>query len=319
MSQTIVTPIGANAESEHLDAIHQENPHLAHHYDTPRHQYEAGKLGIWIFLVTEILFFAGLFCAYTIYRTERPEVFNWGHQFLDWRLGGLNTIILLTSSLTAAWAVRCAQIGYRRALIVNIVATIALAFGFLGIKYVEYSHKFHEGLLPGHHFAPSEEAWEIESFRAKHPHAADLAEALEAYQASREKAGKSGKAHHDAKAVEGQIAPVVPSRLRELLRNPEATQPLVDIGAIRNPEVEPQEGLLRPKYAHVFFSIYFFMTGLHGIHVIAGIIVWIWLLRRTIAGHFGPKFFGPIDFGALYWHLVDLIWIFLFPLLYLVS
>src|SRR5512143_4254964 len=102
---------------------HGHNPFLAHHFDTPRAQFEAGKLGIWLFLVTEILFFSGLFCAYTIYRTLDPDVFEWGHYFLDTKLGALNTSVLIFSSLTAAWAVRNAQLQQHRALVMNILLT----------------------------------------------------------------------------------------------------------------------------------------------------------------------------------------------------
>ncbi|HEY5957558.1 MAG TPA: cytochrome c oxidase subunit 3 [Polyangiaceae bacterium] len=291
----------------HEDDVHARNPALAHHFDTPRHQFEAGKLGIWLFLITEVLFFAGLLCAYTVYRSQHPEVFRWAHHFLDWKLGAINTLVLLASSLTAAAAVRFAQLGQRNALLAAIVLTVVGAFGFLGIKYVEYSHKFHDGLLPGSHFAPHEEAWETEAFSHKHPAAAKLAKDLSAWFAARDpNASKTDK-------------PVMPDGLQAQLRNTEATRPLMEAGVIGNPAWVAAEGMGRPKLAHVFFSVYFLLTGLHGIHVVAGIIVWLWLLRRAVAGEFGPRFFGPVDYGALYWHLVDLVWIYLFPLLYLVS
>lgn len=300
---------------EHLDEMHERNPALAHHFDTPRHQFEAGKLGIWLFLVTEVLFFSGLFCAYSVYRTEHPEVFRWAHHFLDWRLGAANTLILLASSLTAAAAVRFAQLGQRRALLASLVVTIGLAFGFLGIKYIEYSHKIHDGLLPGKFFAPHEEAWQTDAFAHKHPAARRLADDLSAWFASR--AVPSGKVGTKAPASTTPVA--LPLHIREQLRNDDATKPLIEAGIIGNPAWVGAEGMGRPKLAHAFFSIYFFLTGLHGVHVLAGIVVWLWLLKRAIRREFGPKFFGPIDFGALYWHLVDLVWIYLFPLLYLVS
>src|SRR5689334_3432818 len=160
------------------DPIHAANPHLAHHFDTPQQQFDAGKLGIWLFLLTEVLFFSGLFCAYTIYRAMRPEVFVYAHYFLNTKLGALNTCVLLGSSLTAAWAVRNAQLGETRKLMVNIVITIACACTFMVVKYFEYAHKFHDGLLPGPHFAPTEQVWELPSFKKKHPEAAEYAEHL---------------------------------------------------------------------------------------------------------------------------------------------
>src|SRR5262245_10109801 len=147
--------------------IHAHEPHLAHHFDTPRQQFEAGKLGIRLFLVTEILFFSGLFCAYTVYRTLDPDVFEWGHYFLDTKLGALNTSVLIFSSLTAAWTVRNAQLRQHGALALNIVLTLACASTFMVVKYEEYSHKFHAGLLPGKHFNPTEEVWELPSYHRK--------------------------------------------------------------------------------------------------------------------------------------------------------
>jgi cytochrome c oxidase subunit 3 len=402
---------------------HNEYPYVQHHFDSPGQQLEAGKLGIWLFLVTEILFFAGLFCAYTIYRAKYPEVFYWAHFYLDTKLGAANTIVLILSSLTAAWAVRNAQLGQQKQLTINILITIACACTFMGIKYVEYSHKAHEGLLPGPAFDPQHELWENEDFKAKHPqsvaamdtlqkglaeHRAKLAEAAKkpaapsaaaqgtsaaaddaaeqpdpaarATAAAVEDAegegqpkddaaaepkdvaaeGNQGKAAEPAAeagdptdaaakpaaAADGEAEPdptiaarpedptvaaaaatpasadepvseaiFLASAIRKL--SPEAAQPLIDAGIIRRTS-EGGAQLRRPDRAHMFFGVYFFMTGLHGAHVLIGIIVWVWLLLRALKGQFGPKYFGPIDFAALYWHLVDLIWIYLFPLLYLI-
>jgi len=214
---------------------------LGHHFKDHGHQFNTGKLGIWLFLGQELLFFGGLFCAYAIYRGMHPEIFVEGHHFLDTKWGAINTCVLLFSSLTAAWSVRAAQLNQQGVLKACIAVTILCAFGFLGIKYIEYSHKFHEGILWAGEFAPSAEAMD---------HALGGAEANQ--------------------------------RLK------------------------------------VFFSIYFVMTGLHGLHVIGGIIAYFYLFARAAKGHFHSGYYGPVDFIALYWHLVDLIWIFLFPLLYLI-
>ena len=111
------------------------DPHLAHHFETPGQQAESAKLGMWLFLATEILFFGGLFCAYAVYRGNHPEVFIYAHQFLDKILGGINTLVLICSSLTMAWAVRAAQLGKRKRLVALLTATVLLATTFLGIKY----------------------------------------------------------------------------------------------------------------------------------------------------------------------------------------
>jgi cytochrome c oxidase subunit 3 len=269
---------------------------LAHHFDTPAQQFDAGKLGVWLFLLTEVLFFSGLFCAYSVFRSARPEIFYYAHYFLDPRLGALNTCVLLVSSLTAALAVRSAQLGQRRRLILNIVITLLCAFTFLGVKYVEYSHKIETGLLPGVRFNPTQQLWETPAFKHQHPAAADFAERL------RRRAAEPA-------------TPPMPSELARPTR--ETLEPLFRAGVL-GPHAEFPDLPSRPNNAHLFFSLYFFMTGLHGLHVLGGIGLWGWLLVRAARSEFGPSYFGPIDGAALYWHLVDLIWIYLFPLLYLI-
>jgi cytochrome c oxidase subunit 3 len=276
MSDTTAAPVAAGGHGQDAHAHGHHDPFLAHHFDTPLQQFEAGKLGIWLFLVTEILFFSGLFCAYTVYRTLDPDVFEWGHYFLDTKLGALNTCVLLFSSLTAAWAVRNAQLRQHRHLVVNIVLTLLCAATFMTVKYEEYSHKFHAGLLPGTHFQPTEEVWELPSYAEK-----------------------------NGPPPEGLLDD--PPKKEAI----EAADKLITRG---HPyRFEP------PPHAARFFGIYFCMTGLHGIHVLAGMIVWLWMLVKALKKQFGPTYFGPVDYAALYWHLVDLIWIYLFPLLYLID
>lgn len=275
----------------------RKHPFLAHHFDTPRQQFEAGKLGIWVLLVTEVLFFSGVFCAYIVYRSFRPEVFLYAHYFLDTKLGALNTCVLLASSLTAAWAVRNAQLKQRRMLVANIAITIACALTFMGVKYVEYSHKYELGLLPGKNFNPGAQLWELDTFKSRHPEAAAYAASMRAGMAQMQ-TGDAGAAR-PARPTRKQIAP------------------LVEAGVLGERALHPNLPS-HPTNAHTFFGLYFLMTGLHGFHVLVGIGVWGWLLVRAYGGEFGPSYFGPIDYAALYWHLVDLIWIYLFPLLYLI-
>ncbi|HEY3500293.1 MAG TPA: cytochrome c oxidase subunit 3 family protein [Polyangiaceae bacterium] len=326
-----VPPAAAHAAHDHDhggDGHHHnaEYPFLAHHFDTPSQQFEAGKLGIWLFLLTEVLFFAGLFCAYTVYRGMRPEVFVYAHYFLDTKLGAVNTCVLLVSSLTAAWAVRNAQLRQQKLLMINIVVTIACACTFMVVKYFEYSHKVHDGLLWGPNFAPKHQVWELPAFKKKHPEAAAYAEKL-AEQAKKKAAtpasapaspapaATAGAADH---AQGAQHAAANAARDESIARpTREQIEPLLAAGLIGE-KAEQREGVSRPRNAHVFFSIYFFMTGLHGLHVLIGIGIFVWLLIKASKGVFGPYYFGPIDYAALYWHLVDLIWIYLFPLLYLI-
>jgi cytochrome c oxidase subunit 3 len=181
------------------------------------------------------------------------------------------------------------------------------------VKYAEYSHKFHDGLLPGARFHPTEQVWETQSFKHKHPAAAEYAERLTEEAKAKGGEGAEPKAAEATPHAAG--AEAVHAKATERVTE-EELEPLIAAGVLgekaENPTVPS-----KPRNAHVFFSIYFFMTGLHGIHVLAGIGVWVWLLLRARKGVFNSMYFGPIDYAALYWHLVDLIWIYLFPLLYL--
>jgi len=238
-----------NSHMPENEAATEHPRFLAHHFDTPGQQFESGKLGMWIFLVTEILFFGGLFCAYAVYRANHPEIFVYAHQFLDKYLGATNTCVLIVSSLTMAWGVRCAQLGQRRGLVVCMALTLACASVFLGVKYVEYKQKWEHGLLWGERFDPADHQTNASGDDAGH---------------------------------------------------------------------EQTDHGTRPPNVHIFFGIYFAMTGLHAIHVILGMIAITWILVRGAKGHFNSQYFGPVDYVGLYWHVVDLIWIFLFPLLYLI-
>lgn len=212
---------------------------LAHHFDTPAQQFDAAKLGMWVFLAQELLFFSGLFVAYGVYRSWYPEMFRAAAHQLNKEMGATNTVVLLFSSLTAALAVRASQVGNRKATGRLILVTIGCACMFLVIKFFEYKHKFEAGLLPG---------------RFYHPHLEHLA-----------------------------------------------------------PNSPPL-----PENTDTFFSIYFMMTGVHGVHVLVGIGVLVWVFLRNSRGEFSKDFFTPVDIVAIYWHLVDLVWIYLFPLLYLI-
>lgn len=270
---------------------HGDKPFLAHHFEDEDHQFDSGKLGIWAFLVTEILFFSGLFCAYVIYRAMHPEVFTFASNALDTQMGAINTGVLIFSSLTAAWAVRNAQLGQKTGLIVNLSITILCAFGFMGIKYLEYSHKFHLGLFPGDKYEAKEGAYGDESKGNANTVAFTSPEEEESAEETEPGVAFSRGDTAEAELAEEELAPWNDPNV------PETTK----------------------RKLKIFFGIYFCMTGLHGIHVLIGILVLGWLLTRAIRGHFTPTYYGPIDFAALYWHLVDLIWIYLFPLLYLIN
>ena len=212
-----------------LDKAHTA---LAHHFEDMEQQREASSLGMWAFLVTEIMFFGGVFVGYAVCRSMYPAAFGEASKQLNVVLGATNTALLICSSLTMAFAVRSAQLNQRNPLVVFLFLTVLLGTAFLGIKALEYSHKFHEHLVPGVSFA----------FEGQHPRGAQL-----------------------------------------------------------------------------FFCFYFAMTGLHALHMIIGIGIMVWLIINAHRGRFTPDYYSPVEMAGLYWHFVDVVWIFLFPLLYLIS
>jgi cytochrome c oxidase subunit 3 len=274
--------------------------HVDHHFENAEQQYQSAKLGMWLFLVTEILFFGGLFCAYTVYRANHPEIFVFGHHFLDKNLGALNTVILICSSLTIAWAVRAAQLKQMKILKLMLWLTIACAVGFMSVKYVEYSHKWHDGLLWARQYNP----------QAAHSGRAE------------EHGAEERPAAAEAPPTAASAEPTVPSSSDGAASErsnigPAAAGPA---GLAGSEEESAAENVIipEPANARIYFSIYFLMTGLHGIHVLGGIGAMLWLLWGVRQGIFATGHFTRVDMVALYWHVVDLIWIYLFFLLYLI-
>ncbi len=261
-------------------------PHLAHHFETPQQQFASNKLGMWIFLATEVLFFSGLFVAYAVYRANHPEVFIYASTLLDKSLGGLNTVVLITSSFTMALAVRLAMLGQTRKLVAALVVTLVLAGGFLGVKAVEYQHKWKHGLMWGQHYDPHHE----------------------------DHGDHEGEAHGHAGDTRAEAADEAAEDRSNIARSATGPSGLAKPGETHTIVHEDD-----PSNVHIFFGIYFAMTGLHGLHVIIGMGLILWLILRARRGEFSRKYFTPVDLVGLYWHLVDLIWIFLFPLLYLIG
>jgi cytochrome c oxidase subunit 3 len=200
-------------------------------------QLEASTFGMWVFLVTEIMFFGGMFMVYILYRHMYPEAWTYGSHHLNVTLGALNTAVLICSSLTMVLAVRSAQIGSRKGQIVNLILTILFGAVFLGVKYFEYAEKFRLHLVPGPHFNMTGEI----------------------------------PAAHD------------------------------------------------PLHQQLFFSAYFMLTGVHAAHMIVGIGIMLVMLTMAIRNKFSPEYYTPMEISGLYWHFVDVVWIFLFPLLYLLG
>jgi cytochrome c oxidase subunit 3 len=288
---------------------HAHPDFLRHHFDTPKQQFEAGKLGMWLFLATEVLLFGGLFCGYAIWRGNHPELFKYGSQFLQVKWGAINTAVLILSSLTMAAGVTAAQRNQQRLLKIFLTLTLAGAVGFLGIKYVEYKHKFDEGWFPGMRFyekpGPQSHTWAS-------GHGVETAEAgAGALSANPPSPGPLGvEPSNIAPAAVGPLGLDESALETDEPHEPEHEDEAHTIHPLQDPD--------RPANAHMFFNIYFMMTGLHGIHVLVGGIMLVWLLIGAMKGRFSSAYFTPVDLGGLYWHVVDLIWIFLFPLFYLI-
>ncbi len=206
---------------------------VAHQFDDMEQQVKSSTLGMWVFLLTEIMFFGGMFCAYTVYRTMYPEAFASTSHHMDPLAGGVNTAVLICSSLTMALAVRSAQIGSKKALIWFLIFTMIFGAAFLGVKAYEYHAHWVDAKVPGFNFT------------------------------------------------------------------------------YEQPEFFHQ--------AQILFCFYFFMTGFHALHMVIGLGLMTYLLVASVKGRFGPSYYTPVEIGGLYWHFVDIVWIFLFPLLYLIG
>ncbi|MDX6385144.1 MAG: cytochrome c oxidase subunit [Blastocatellia bacterium] len=240
--------------TEELATTHEGSHRaLQHHFENMEQQREAGTLGMWVFLVTEIMFFGGLFLAYTIYRYQYPGAFATASNHLDIKLGAINTVVLIFSSFTMAMAVYSTQIGRQRSTIICLILTMILGATFLGIKAVEYHDKYNDHLIPGH---------------------------------------------------------LIPGRPFD----PEVAKP----GDTDPHKLHMVEGAT-VQNVQLFYWIYFAMTGMHALHMIIGLGIMAVLLIMAWRGRFSPEYYAPVEISGLYWHFVDIIWIFLFPLLYLLG
>jgi cytochrome c oxidase subunit III len=223
--------IAAHADG-HGHHVHAHHPAQQHHFETLQQQAEASTLGMWIFLVTEVMFFGGLFMAYMLYRIWYPVAWSHGSEELDIVLGGFNTVVLILSSLTMALAVRAAQTGFQKATVNWLIVTMLLGLVFLVVKFFEYKHKYDIGHIPGPNFI---------------------------------------------------------------------------------------SGPNDPAELQLFISLYFAMTGLHALHMVIGFVLLTVIAWMAYRGRFSPEWYTPVEMSGLYWHFVDIVWIFLFPLLYLVD
>jgi cytochrome c oxidase subunit 3 len=213
---------------------HAETLALREQFDTEEQQKDASTLGMWIFLITEIMFFGGMFAAYTIYRSAYPTVFGVASTSLNVTIGAINTCVLLLSSFTMVMAVRAGQLGQRNMIIFFLIITLIFGCVFLGVKAYEWTEKYEE------HHMPGQAAFHLEGTPLQGP-------------------------------------------------------------------------------AKLFFSLYFAMTGLHALHMVVGVGILTFIILETKKGKYSADYYTPIDIAGLYWHFVDIVWIFLFPLLYLID
>ena len=231
---------------------HVTLPQLRHHFETEEQQREAGSFGMWLFLLTEIMFFGGMFFAYLLYRNWYYEPFVVASNQLSIPLGTLNTAILITSGFFMALGVYYAEVRERKMLVIMLWLTTIFGLAFLGVKTVEYHEKWEKHHIPGASF-------NVKEF---------INPPIDA---------KTGKADQ----------PALPPDLAQ------KTQ--------------------------IFFFLYFAMTGMHAVHMIIGIVLLFWLIYRANRGEFSAGYVAPIENFGLYWHFVDIVWLFLFPLLYLIN
>jgi cytochrome c oxidase subunit III len=278
---------------------HGHHPMQQHHFDDMDQQYQASNFGMWVFLIQEVMFFGGLFCAYLVYRTKFSGAFGLASNELRIDLGLFNTIVLIGSSLTMALAVNAAQRGLRLRLVAMILATMGLGSIFLGVKVIEYSEKFEKREVPGRNFCYNPAGAPCQG--VNHDHEDTLA-LIKRY--------ASGGLGHRAPSAHAQPVAAHDGQTGGL------AEPGHEAAAVP-PEVPERERSMAGS--EIYYSLYFAMTGMHALHMIVGIAIMVPLIYWAWTGLYSAEYFTPIENFGLYWHFVDIVWIFLFPLLYLIN
>lgn len=281
------------------DKFIYHEPGLQHQFDDMRQQEESVSIGMWLFLVQEIMFFGGLFTAYLVFRSKYPMAFAAGSNHLDAFWGGLNTLVLIVSSLTMALTVYYAQKGNRRLQVVLIILTMFFGAVFLGVKAIEYSDKYKHGTVPV-------TGWNKRVKADEHPGPTEPSPCW--------------VVDHNAPPVEhanpkGEFQ-WTDCSLAKMAQDRGYLTTSEKIGYFSNGQIDAAK--FRDK-VRIFYYIYFVMTGLHALHMVAGLILMTWLLWTAFKGYYGPDYYMPVEMSGLYWHFVDIVWIFLFPLLYLLG
>ena len=252
MDSAIATTQGEAPVHDAGEHEHVYLPQHRHHFETEEQQREAGSFGMWLFLLTEIMFFGGMFFAYLLYRNWYYDAFVPASNTLNIGMGAANTAILITSGFFMALGVWAAEVRKRKLLVWMLVFTTVFGVAFLGVKYFEYKEKFELHHVPGASF-------DISQF----------------------------------------VNPPIDAKTGKPVGNP------------LPPDVA--------QHTQIFFFLYFAMTGMHALHMIIGIVLLFWLIARAQKGDFSAGYVAPIENFGLYWHFVDIVWLFLFPLLYLIN
>jgi cytochrome c oxidase subunit III len=285
-------------------------PGLQHQFEDMKQQEESVSIGMWMFLVQEIMFFGGLFTVYLVFRSKYPMAFAAGSNHLDVVMGFANTLVLIVSSLTMALSVYYAQKSNRNMQVIFIILTMIFGATFLGVKVVEYTDKYNHGLVPvsgwnkkvqGHETETKEHSTLVLPFETK-------TNAAEEH--------KTEEAHPNPKGeFQWTDTHLVTQAQQGNYLTAAEKNGYYDInGSVK----EINANKFRDK-VRIFFYIYFVMTGLHALHMIVGLMIMTWLLWKAWKGTFSAEYYSPVEISGLYWHFVDIVWIFLFPLLYLLG
>ena len=277
------------------DKFVYHEPGLQHQFDDMGQQEESVSIGMWMFLVQEIMFFGGLFTAYLVYRSKYPMAFAAGSNHLDAFWGGFNTLVLIVSSLTMALTVFYAQKSNRNMQIIMILLTMLFGATFLGVKAIEYTDKYNHGLIP------------VQGWNRRAP-------------APAEHAGAPEKpcwehAEHEYVNPRGEFVWTDCSLVKQAQDHNYLT---ASEKAQYFSNGQPDANKFRDK-VRIFYYLYFVMTGLHALHMVVGLFLMTWLLWTAWKGYYNSEYYMPVEMSGLYWHFVDIVWIFLFPLLYLLG
>ncbi len=307
--------------AEHTHDDHYHPPGLQHQFDDMKQQLDSVTIGMWTFLAQEIMFFGGLFTVYLVFRSKYPMAFAAGSNHLDPFWGGLNTLVLIVSSLTMALTVYYAQKGNRNMQVGLIILTMIFGTVFLGVKAVEYTDKYNHGTIPV-------DGWNKVIPEGEHQkdEASSAALTLPFEQKASASEAEGGETEVHANPL-GNFQ-ILDKDVKLVKDNENILTDSEKVGYYNN-YTRDAEGNIQPVgeinkeklkgKVQIFFWIYFVMTGLHALHMIIGLGIMLWLLYKAYRSTFSADYYSPVEIAGLYWHFVDIVWIFLFPLLYLLG